>query len=120
MILIIKGQLPSLNDYTSACRSHHIVGARMKKDAEAMISAYIMSQHLKAVHGTVYIIFTWYEKTEKRDPDNVAFAKKFILDALVSNQIIDGDSRKYIAGFEDQIKTDRENPRIEVEIKAVK
>lgn len=114
MIFTIKGQLPSLNEYTRACRTNHIVGAQMKKDAEQYISLFM--RKCEPVLGSVYVTFTWYEPNNKRDPDNVAFAKKFILDALVSKGLIEGDGRKYVKGFSDTIMTDTKNPRIEVEI----
>ena len=37
----------------------------------------------------------------KRDKDNVAFAKKYILDALQKSGILPNDNNKYIAGFID-------------------
>ena len=115
--LVIEGQLPNLNDYTKACRSHRQIGARMKKDAEKLISAYIMQQ-LKGVHfdGAVKLSFRWYEPNKKRDLDNICFAKKFILDALVSNKIIVADGWKGVVGFTDHFFVDKENPRIEVDI----
>lgn len=120
MRLVIRGQLPGLNEYTKENRSHRIAGAQMKADAEQLITLFIRNQHIEPVHGAVYISFTWYEPNEKRDPDNVVFAKKFILDALVRNQIIDGDGRKVVKGFADKIETDKTNPRIEVEITTIK
>ena len=117
--MIIKGQLPGLNEYTRANRTKAYVGAQMKADAEQLISVYIRKCKLHYMPGKVYIRFTWYEPNERRDPDNVAFAKKFILDALVTNGIIDGDSRKYIAGFTDIVLTDKNDPRIKVEIEPV-
>ena len=118
--LIIQGQLPNLNDYTYACRSHNRVGAKMKRDAERIISAYIMQQ-LKGVafKKTVRLSFRWYEPNKKRDLDNVCFAKKFILDALVSNGIIIADGWKGVIGFTDEFFVDSENPRIEVDIEEV-
>ena len=120
MILVIKDQLPGLNEYTRENRGNRYNGARMKAETEQIITLYIRNQHLEPVHGAVFISFKWYEPNEKRDPDNVAFAKKFILDALVSNGIIDGDGRKIVKGFEDLVATDRKNPRIVVEIKAAR
>lgn len=115
--LTIEGQLPNLNDYTSACRSNRYAGAKMKKDAERIISIYIMQQ-LKGVvfDGTVSLNFRWYEPNRKRDLDNICFAKKFILDALVSNGIIKADGWQGVAGFTDQFFIDEEFPRIEVDI----
>ena len=58
---------------------------------------------MQAVNGPVRLNFIWYEKTKRRDPDNVASAKKFILDALQKQGILPNDSRKYIYGFSDEI-----------------
>lgn len=115
--LIIEGQLPNLNDYTDACRSHRQAGAQMKKKAENLISEYILKQ-LGDVNfkETVKLAFRWYEPNKKRDLDNVCFAKKFILDALVRNKIIVTDSWKGVIGFTDSFYIDKEHPRIEVDI----
>lgn len=116
--LVIEGQLPNLNEYTRACRGSKYSGAEMKKGAEMIISAYIRNQ-LKGVHfdGTVELSFRWYEPNRKRDLDNICFAKKFILDALVSNGVIVADGWKGVRGFTDQFFVDAENPRIEVDIR---
>ena len=53
--------------------------------------------------------FEWHEKTKKRDYDNIAFAKKFILDALVKNGVLVDDSRKYVKGGYDTIIDDKED-----------
>lgn len=90
--LIINGQLDSLNEYTRACRRNRYAGAKMKADNEAIISLYIGMQ-MKGLHfpGKVTLNFRWYEPNRRRDMDNIAFAKKFILDALVSAGVIIAD-----------------------------
>lgn len=92
----------------------------MKKQAEKIIQIYIMQQ-LKEVHfdGTVELAFRWYEPNKKRDLDNICFAKKFILDALVNNKIIVADSWRGVVGFTDKFFVDSNNPRIEVDIRRV-
>lgn len=119
-ILVIEGTLVGLNEYTKACRTHRQAGAKMKKNTESIISAYIMQQ-LKGVafKKAVKLSFRWYEPNRKRDLDNICFAKKFILDALVSNRIIVADGWKGVVGFTDQFFVDKENPRIEVDIQEV-
>ena len=115
--LVIKGQLPNLNEYTRACRTNRYAGAKMKVNAEEIISAHILEQ-LKGVYfeGPVNLSFKWYEPNRKRDLDNVCFAKKFILDALVSNGTIVADGWKGVVGFTDNFFVDAANPRIEVDI----
>lgn len=119
--LIIYGRLAGLNDYTKACRTNTYVGAKMKKDTEALIGAYI-KQQLNCVEfeGQVELNFEWYEPNKRRDLDNICFAKKFIFDALVSNKVIFADGWKGVKGFTDRFFVDAENPRIEVYINGKK
>lgn len=115
--LTIGGSLPNLNEYTKANRANIFVGANMKKKAEIKITSYIQQQ----LHGVntvdkCTIRFVWVEKDKRRDLDNIAFAKKFILDALVSNGILKGDGWSCVTGFSDSFNVDKERPRIEVYI----
>ena len=118
--LVIKEKLPNLNDYTKACRTNKYVGSSMKKKYERIISCYI-EQQLKGVSfkNKVKLSFRWYEKDKRRDLDNVAMAKKFILDALVSNNIIVSDGWRGVAGFTDEFFIDKAGYRIEVDIEEV-
>ncbi len=45
--------------------------------------------------------FIWIEENKRRDLDNISFAKKFILDALVQANILKDDNRKIVTGYED-------------------
>jgi Holliday junction resolvase RusA-like endonuclease len=118
-IIIIPGRLPGLNEYTKACRSNRYAGAKMKERAENIIQLEIKRQ-IKVKHiGPVTLNFNWYEPNKRRDYDNIAFAKKFILDSLQACETLQGDGWKYIRGFSDKFYVDKKNPRIEVEIEAV-
>jgi len=118
----IEGRLPSLNDYTKACRGNKFAGAKMKKDAEDIIGLYILSAKNRGtlprtpIDKEIWISYKWYEKDMKRDADNIVFAQKFIQDALTHNGIIVDDTRKYITGFSHEILVDKQKPRIEVKI----
>ena len=114
--LIIDGTLAGLNEYTKACRGNRYSGAKMKKDNEAIIKSYIFLQGIKPLKGRVKLAFRWYEPNRKRDLDNICFAKKFILDALVASGIIEADSWRCVVGFTDEFFMDKENPRREVGI----
>ena len=108
---VIKSKLPSLNDYTAACRANKYVGAKFKAEVEEVIG-WSIKQALtsKSLHKTnvaVLVRFEWHERTKKRDADNIASAKKFILDALVKNGVLVDDSRKYVKGFYDVIVDDK-------------
>ena len=115
--LTIKGRLDNLNDYTKANRTDPRVGNRMKKMNEDYITSFILEQ-LRGIQfeGKVYLHFRWIEPNRQRDLDNVCFAKKFILDALVRNEVIETDGWRGVYGFTDEFDVDANNPRIEVVI----
>ena len=99
-------KLPSLNDYVLACRANRYSAASMKKDAETKISWYLYS--LPKIEKPVLIHFHWKEGNRKRDIDNVAFAKKFILDALVRCGKLQNDDNRFVVGFRDTFEYGRD------------
>lgn len=103
----INAKLPSLNDYIGACRANKYKGATFKRDVEEVIIWAIKQAQakgtLKPTDKPCKVIFEWYEKSSRRDADNIASSKKFILDALQKSGIIPNDNQKYIKGFTDEI-----------------
>lgn len=101
MRLYIPGSLPGLNEYTRACRANRYAGAEMKSEAEAVVAWSIRAARLSPLEGRYTVRFAWHEAARRRDPDNIAFARKFILDALVAAGVLDTDGWRRIAGFSD-------------------
>lgn len=99
-------KLPSLNDYVRACRSNKFEGAKMKQSYESVISFYV--RNLPVFEKPIKIHFKWIEGNKKRDLDNIAFAKKFILDALVKAGKLKDDNRRYVQGFTDSFDYGKE------------
>lgn len=116
MRFIIKGTLPSLNDYITACRSNKYSGAKMKNQAEHIIILCAKTQIRYNFKKPVIVNFLWVEPNRKRDKDNIAFAKKFIFDGLTKAGILQGDGWQYVEGFSDKFDIDKKSPRIEVEV----
>jgi len=112
----VHGTLPGLNEYVDANRRHRQCGAAMKKSAETIVMQYIRVARVQPIAGPVFVTFAWHEPDRRRDVDNVAFAKKFILDALVTAGILEGDGRKHVVGFSDKFPIDRRDPRVVVTI----
>lgn len=112
-MFIIHGKLPSLNEYVDECRRNRYSSNKYKKNIELFIKAEIhnakVRKTLSALNQPVFVVFEWHEKTKRRDSDNIAFAKKFILDAMQSAGIIPNDNRKYVKGFSDVIVDDKDD-----------
>lgn len=109
----IHAKLPSLNDVIRKDRSNKFAGAVYKKDTEKIISRYIAKAlgtgELKPVSDPCIIRIDWYEKTKRRDVDNIQSSQKFILDALVSNGVLPDDSRRYVTQIYHKISDSDEN-----------
>ena len=114
----IQGRFPSLNDYIAAERANRKFGASMKrKETKRAAEA---AEGVPHMTNPVIVSFRWIEPNMRRDADNVAFAKKFILDGMVMADVIAGDSRKYVIGIQDEFpEPDPDNPRVEVTIMEV-
>lgn len=109
----IKLRLPGLNEYTRENRANKNQGARMKKEYETAIGYYL--RDVPVLRPPVTIDFLWVEENRRRDLDNVAFAKKFILDALVRSKKLKDDNRKVVTAFRDSFAYDKES-RVELTI----
>lgn len=111
---VIPGRLASLNDYVSKCRTNAYVGAKFKAEQEAIVSGAIMAAGLSRMEKRVDVRIKWCEPNMRRDHDNVASARKYILDALVSCGVLKDDGWPYVGNFEDSFFHAPKNPRIEV------
>ena len=109
MKFVIKGRLPSLNDYIATCRTNKYAGNKLKQDDEKRIKYAIREAKLtKAKKYPVSLHITWYEQDMRRDEDNITYAVKFIQDALVKEGILQDDSRKYVLGNKHEVLVDKD------------
>lgn len=111
----IPGRLPGLNEYTEANRKGYRVGNAMKRDATDTAMWCIRAAGLSPMERAD-IRFTWVEPNMRRDKDNIRFAAKFILDALVRAGVLANDGWKQVGDMSDTYYVNKENPRIVVEL----
>ena len=101
MTFLIPRKLPSLNEYINACRRNAYAGATFKKNVENKIiddiRVAVNDNSVRPIgEKTVILNIDFYEKTKKRDADNIQSATKYILDAMQKAGILINDSRKYV------------------------
>lgn len=98
-IVEIPLKLPSLNEYIHECNRNRYNGGTLKRNTEADIAIFINA--LPEFKNPVSIKFKWIEGNRKRDLDNIAFGKKFILDTLVKQGKLKNDTPRYVTSFTD-------------------
>lgn len=103
--IVIPMKLPSLNEYINACkiqRGNWNKGNQMKQDYQKDIAVFL--NKMKKYDNPIRVHFTWVEENKRRDLDNICFAKKFILDAMVNAGKLKDDNRKFVTGFTDSFE----------------
>lgn len=95
----INMKLPSFNEYVNICRTNRYKANAFKQNLEDDIM--LFTNRLPRFESPVTIRFHWIEATKRRDLDNICFAKKFILDALVKSGKLKDDNRKCVTAFTD-------------------
>ena len=95
----IPCKFPSFNEYVKACRTNRYKGADYKKRIENTISYFLAD--LPIIQKPIFVQITWVEGNNKRDWDNVIYAKKFIMDAIVALGKLPNDGRKNVKGYTD-------------------
>ena len=103
---VIDMKLPSLNDYIAVCRGNKYQAAKYKADIEQAIGLFLMK--MPKWTNPIKIHFHWVEGNKRRDYDNIAFAKKFILDAMQKYGKLENDNRHYVIGFTDTFEYSKE------------
>lgn len=101
-------RFPTLNEYIDCERGSTIAAAAMKKKCTEQVKEQCLLQQIQPVNGKVDLLFEWHSST-RHDPDNVAFAKKFILDGLQLAGVLENDNRKFIGTMADEIIQDDED-----------
>lgn len=102
-----------LNEYITAERTNKYLGAKIKRDTTHFVMMSVMNK--EKIKTPCRLKFTWMISNKRRDLDNIAFAKKFILDGFVKAKIIPSDNLNHIIGFIDEFElSNKVGVRIEV------
>lgn len=108
MRIILNTNFPTLNEYIKLERSSKFAAANLKKVTTNKISYLAKLPGCKLKENTCYnVYFTWHKPNNRVDHDNIAFAKKFILDGLVKGGVLENDSPKFINNFTDTFVLDK-------------
>lgn len=113
----VPGRLPSLNDYIRWNRANKYVGNKAKREAQARIAEAIGENPPRFDQKGLLVEFEWWRDDRRTDKDNVAFAKKFVLDALQETGVIPSDRWDWVTPLDVRFGIDRENPRTVVRVR---
>lgn len=111
----VSGPLPGMNEIIAAAKGFKGRGfgyAKMKREWTDAVQMLATVARLPAVKRARFT-FRWVEKDRRRNPDNVASAKKLILDGLVKARVLANDGWSEVAGWTDTFEVGAK-PGVEV------
>ena len=115
MKFVVEGELPSLNEYIRVERGNKYAAAKVKKEWTEAVAWQVKG--IPQVKGPVMVKCSWYVKDKRKDPDNVSFGVKGLLDGLVLAGVLPDDGYEWIRGIGHWFFVDKERPRVEVELR---
>lgn len=118
----IQGRMAGANEINEANRRNRYIGAKLEQLEVLRARAAIRQAALTPMRRPVLIGIEFFEPNRRRDPGNVFWADKPILDALQEEGIIGNDNWSWLKGPEPirkRIYHDPKSPRIVVIIKEV-
>ena len=114
--ITIPGSFPDMNRIIASSKRHWSAYAKFKRTYTDLVVAAVKNRYDPIMDYPVYMHFNWYCKDRRIDPDNIASAKKIIIDGLVAGGILAGDGWAQICGLSDTFHIDKRNTRLEVYI----
>lgn len=113
-MIYIEYPFTFLNEYIKAERTNWRIAAKIKRDTTYALSLMLRGKDkIKTPCGLKY---TWYIPHKQRDADNIAFATKFINDALVKANIIPNDNLTHITSLHHEFVIRKGNIGVKIEI----
>ena len=103
MKLFIKNELLTLNEYINIERGNKFKAAKVKKINTMVCKAAARRLTNINPYALYDVKVTWNVTNKKKDPDNIFFGVKFILDGLVNAGVIKNDGRKNIRHISHEI-----------------
>jgi hypothetical protein len=111
--LIILGEFTTLNQYIDQERGNKFAAAKTK-ERETLRVKLESNSYLPVTFARCDLVIVWYRCNKRTDPDNIAFATKFLLDGLQASGVVPHDRWSFIASITHLFDVDRENPRVEI------
>lgn len=113
----IDKRLAGANEFIKQINKNRYAGNEAKQQEQAYI-IWCIKEQLRDLKIDKPVIghFTWIEENKRRDLDNICFAKKFILDALVQARVLKDDNRRIVTNFTDSFEyADKSKVIVELE-----
>jgi Holliday junction resolvase RusA-like endonuclease len=102
MTIEITCRLPGYNAHEDKARANKYAAATDKKTWTNAVAWMAKAAQCRPIDGKVNVHIIWglrWSTLDKRDPDNIYSAVKFVLDGLVLAGVLKNDTRRYVGSI---------------------
>lgn len=96
-MVVIQGQLQTLNEMLSDARTNRYIAASNKKHYTTKVS--LQCRKMRAITSPCRMKFEWHTSSQA-DRDNIRAGIKFILDGMQQAGKLPNDNPKWVLGFD--------------------
>jgi Holliday junction resolvase RusA-like endonuclease len=106
-------EFKSINDVINDCKKHWSKYSKVKHKTNELIA--LQTPKLN-IDYPIDILFEWHLKDKRRDHDNIAFNKKYVLDGMTQKGAITTDRQSVVKNFKDIFVYDTKEDYVIVKI----
>ncbi len=114
-VIFVPGVFPSANEAIAAAKGMGGRGylyAKLKKTWTEKVR--VVAKGMVPFTSPVHIDWVWQCASRRMDPDNITFAKKYVLDGIVEAGVLVDDSWAHITSWTERWEVCKENPGVRV------
>ena len=114
----IPGEFTTLNQHLAAANSNRHKCAEIKRDETRRVT--LAAREVPEIQNyPVDLHLTWYRVNRKSDPDNIAFAIKYVLDGLQIAGVMKQDTWGCVRKITHEFRIDAGAPGVAISIQEV-
>jgi hypothetical protein len=113
----IPGEFTTLNEWIAAANGNRHAAAAIKKTETYRVRVAALDVP-EITEYPVHLHLTWYRRNRKSDPDNIAFAIKFVLDGLQDAGVMRQDTWASVATITHNFAVDKDGPGVAIAIRS--
>jgi Holliday junction resolvase RusA-like endonuclease len=119
--ITLKGVFISENEYIRLNRYNRFTGAKIKKVETDRVVWEVkpLTKGREPITTSRDFKFIWFMPDRRKDPDNIAFCIKYILDGLVKVGLLKDDNWSVVNSLTHNFAVDSIDPRVQIYIKEV-
>lgn len=119
--ITLQGVFTAANKYIALNRYNRYLGGKIKNEETDRVFKEVLtlSKGREPISTPRDFKFIWFMPDRRKDPDNISFGIKYIMDGLVHARLLKDDNWAVVHTIKHEFQIDPSNPRVQIYLKEV-